>query len=65
MKKWLKFSEIPVGSIWMAADGGAYGYEVVGHSSNGSDILVEELGNHTPREIDFFKLQYRYKLKAT
>jgi hypothetical protein len=55
------FDEIPIGSIWIAADGGSYGYEVIGKSENGQDIIVADLRRQTPREINYFKLQYRYK----
>jgi hypothetical protein len=65
-KKWLTFDEIPIGSIWMAADGGSYGHYVVGKTSKErGDILVNAFTlrgwtDEEQRDINWWKLQYRY-----
>lgn len=66
-KVFLSFEEIPIGSIWLAADGGSYGYIVTGKDLNSEDILVQGFSSkgwalNGPNEIDWFKLQYRYYL---
>ena len=67
--EFLSFQEIPVGSIWMAADGGGYGYIVVGKRAwrDGGDVICHGFSKNgwlddNPWEIDWFKLQYRYYL---
>jgi hypothetical protein len=57
--------EIPIGSIWMAADGGAYGHYVVGLNLKSGDVLVKPFTSKgwydsKQTDIDWFKLQYRY-----
>ena len=68
MKDFISFDDIPIGSIWMAADGGTYGYLVVGKDRNREDIIVCPYCLYNGWEmktyrIDGFKLQYRYNLK--
>lgn len=64
--KFLPFDEIPIGSIWMAADGGNYGYVVAGRRPSTKDILVKGFTASKgwevdgPEDIDWYKLQYRY-----
>jgi hypothetical protein len=57
--------EIPMGSIWMAADGGSYGHYVIGRILGTKDVVVKPFDkggwcDDGPRDIDWFKLQYRY-----
>lgn len=56
----LSLDEIPIGSWWAMASGGAYGYCVVSKDKDTQDVTVLSTLGET-RKIDYFKLQYRYK----
>jgi hypothetical protein len=61
--KFMPLEDIPLGSIWMAADGGSYGYVVYDKNFVTEDVLVRgfnSLGWQLKTTIDGFKLQYRY-----
>jgi hypothetical protein len=62
MENFLDFEAIPPDSLWIAADGGAYGLRVIGRDAETKDIICEDMQRGTPRRINWFKLQYRYKL---
>jgi hypothetical protein len=66
MDDFISIKDIPIGSIWMAADGGSYGYIVQGKKDNGDVVCrgfsVNGWYEDNPFEIDWFKLQYRYYL---
>lgn len=57
--------QIQIGSIWTAADNGAYGYIIKEALSNGDMLVQQWLGEPINRLqhfcIDYIKLQYRYK----
>lgn len=57
----LKFEEIPIGSWWAMASGSKYGYCVTGKDARTSTVFVLSTAGEI-RTIDYFKLQYRYKL---
>ena len=71
MKDLLDFDKIPIGSIWLAADGGSYGHKVVGKKDTVKGIIVqpfvlrqgERVFDKETTTIDWFKLQYRYYLE--
>jgi hypothetical protein len=68
MSDFLQFHAVPLGSIWMAADGGNYGYLVVGRSKTTFDLIVKPFNSEGwcdgPDTIDYFKMQYRYQWEA-
>ena len=59
--EFLTFDQIKIGSWWAIADGGAYGYCVTGKNDRTEDIVVLSTCGEI-RAINYFKLQYRYKL---
>ena len=59
--EFLTFEQIKIGSWWAIAQGGSYGYCVIGKNEQTQDIDVLSTCGEK-RSIDYFKLQYRYKL---
>ena len=60
MNDFLKIDEIPIGSWWSIAQGGDFGYTIIG--KNSVTNYVDVLGTDgVTRKIDAFKLQYKYK----
>jgi hypothetical protein len=70
MDKFYSISNFPIPSVWLAADGGTYGYIATGIDTTRDDILVDEFTDYVEglplkatgvkRSIDYFKIQYRY-----
>jgi hypothetical protein len=59
--EFLTADQIPIGSWWEAADGSGYGYCVISVDTVKGEATVLSSSGET-REIDTFKLQYRYSL---
>lgn len=61
----MRLQSIKVGQVWLAADGGHYGYIITGLGEDG-DITARSFNNkgveEKDRDIDSFKLSYRYFL---
>lgn len=70
MEGFLSIEDIPIGSVWVAADGGSYGKIVVDKMMKAKDVVVRDfvlkegkkVFQGELRRIDWFKLQYRYYL---
>jgi len=58
--------EVKIGQIWIGAQGGSWGYEVVGIDANHHDAIVRAFNQNSIdldlRRIDLFKITYRYNL---
>jgi hypothetical protein len=51
---------ITPGRVWMAADGRNYGVRIVSAVKPNGDVTVADLATGAERDIDSFKLTYRY-----
>lgn len=60
MNGFLSAKDIPIGSWWEIAQGGEYGYCVIAIDQESEEITVLSTDGEI-REIDAFKLQYKYK----
>lgn len=58
---YFKTKEIPVGSVWAAADGSDYQILVLGLDEEAEDILVEA-PSFDSYFVDTFVFQYRYEM---
>jgi len=65
MKTFLKIDEIPIGSKWLAADGGGYSHIAIAIDKERDEVIVQPSDRTAPRPISRFKLQYRYYLAET
>lgn len=58
------YYDVEIGDIFMAADGGSYGYLVMGFHENGTDVIARAFNKKgfedENRTIDGFKITYRY-----
>ena len=61
MKTFLTYEEIQIGTWWEIAQGGEYGYCVIGKNDQTKDIMVLSTCGEN-RTLDYFILQYRYRL---
>jgi len=52
--------KVELDDIWVAASGETFGVLVVGWRNNG-DVIVRDLNTGEYRDIDPFKITYRYK----
>lgn len=51
---------IEIDDVWVAASGESFGVLVVGRDKN-NDVIVRDLQTGEYRDIDPFKITYRYK----
>lgn len=52
------------GQIWDAASGERFGVRIVSKIKSNGDVTVADLKTGERREIDWFKLTYRYKPRS-